>query len=172
MFYCESIDKPEDMHEQDERFAELSACNTKKKQKTVSVKIDTGAKCNVISRALLQHIDPSAHINPSRRANLVAYGGHIIQTLGAADVNFDCGLLRFQVVDRNVKTLLGLRDSVRLGYVTFGPEVHAVVQQEAPELTEFKDLFDTSTIGKLPLVYHMRLDDTMRSKTGATGHEG
>lgn len=158
MFYCESIDKPKDVHEQNERFAELSACNTGRQ---LTVKIDTGAKCNVISKALLQHIDPTAHINCSKRANLVAYGGHIIQTLGVADMNFSCGLLQFQVVDRNVRPLLGLRDSVRLGYVTFGPEVHAVVQQEAPELTEYKDLFDTSTIGKLPVVYHMRLDDTV-----------
>ncbi|CAL8398768.1 unnamed protein product [Arctogadus glacialis] len=63
--------------------------------------------------------------------------------------------------ERNVKPLLGLRDSVRLGYVIFGPEVHAVVQQEAPGLTEYKDLFDTSAIGKLPVVYHMRLDNTV-----------
>lgn len=45
--------------------------------------------------------------------------------------------------------------------MTFGPEVHAVIQQEAPELMEYKDLFDTSTIGKLPVVYHMRLADTV-----------
>ena len=64
-------------------------------------------------------------------------------------------------MDRNVKPLLGLRDSVRLGYVIFGLEVHAVVQQEAPGLTEYKDLFDTSAIGKLPVVYHMRLDNTV-----------
>ena len=88
------------MHEQDERFAELSACNTGGQ---LTVKIDTGAKCNVISRALLQHVDPTAHINLSKRANIVAYGGHIIQTLGVVGMNFSCGLLRFQVVDRNVK---------------------------------------------------------------------
>ena len=158
MFYCESIDKPEDVREQDERFAELSACHSGRQ---LTVKIDTGAKCNVISRALLQYIDPTAHVNLNKRANLVAYGGHIIQTLGAADMVFSCGLLSFQVVDRNVKPLLGLRDSVGLGYVTFGPEVHAVVQQEAPGLTEYKDLFDTSAIGKLPVVYHMRLDNTV-----------
>ena len=96
MFYCESIDKPEDVREQDERFAELSACNTGRQ---LTVKIDTGAKCNVISRALLQYIDPTAHVNLNKRANLVAYGGHIIQTLGTADMVFSCGLLRFQVVD-------------------------------------------------------------------------
>lgn len=67
------------------------------------------------------------------------------------------------ITDRNVKPLLGLKDSVRLRYVTFGPEVHAVIQQEAPEhrYTEYKDLFDTSTIGKLPVVYHVHLDDTV-----------
>ncbi|CAL8289793.1 unnamed protein product [Arctogadus glacialis] len=63
--------------------------------------------------------------------------------------------------ERNVKPLLGLRDSVRLGYVIFGPEVYAVVQQDVPGLTEYKDLFDTSAIGKLPVVYHMRLDNTV-----------
>ncbi len=158
MFYCESIDRPGNVHAQDERFAELSTCNTGRR---LTVKIDNGAKCNVISRALLQHIDPTACIDLDKRANLVAYGGHIIQTLGAADVNFACGLLQFQAVDRNVKPLLGLRDSVKLGYVTFGPEVHAVAQQEVPEPTEYRDLFDTSTVGKLPVVYHMRLDDTV-----------
>ena len=33
--------------------------------------------------------------------------------------------------------------------------------RKRPGLTEYKDLFDTSTIGKLPVVYHMRLDDTV-----------
>ncbi len=34
-------------------------------------------------------------------------------------------------------------------------------QQGAPELTEYKDLFDCSTIGKLPVVYHMHLDPSV-----------
>ncbi|CAL8259140.1 unnamed protein product [Boreogadus saida] len=47
-------------------------------------------------------------------------------------------------------------------------EVYAVVQQEAPGLTESKDLFDTSAIGKLPVEYHMRLDNTVHP-TGSLG---
>ncbi|CAL8285163.1 unnamed protein product [Boreogadus saida] len=35
------------------------------------------------------------------------------------------------------------------------------VLPEAPGLTEYKDQFDTSAIGKLPVVYHMGLDDTV-----------
>lgn len=157
IFYCESIDQPQDVRERDERFAQLSACNTGRQ---LSVKINTGAKCNVLSRASLQQTHPAAHINPGKKANIVAFGGHIIQTLGAADVNFTSSLLQFQVVDRNVKPLLGLRDSVRLGYVTLAPEVHAVIRHETPELLQYKDLFDNSTIGRLPVVYHMHLDYT------------
>ncbi len=60
----------------------------------------------------------------------------------------------------HIKPLLGLRDSVKLGFVHLGPNVHAL-QQVAPVLTEYKDLFDCSTIGKLPVVYHMRLDPSL-----------
>jgi len=63
-------------------------------------------------------------------------------------------------VENNVKPLLGLRDSVKLGFVHLGQNVHDL-QQGAPELTEFKDLFDCSTVGKLPVVYHMRLDPSV-----------
>lgn len=89
-------------------------------------------------------------------------------------MEFTCGPL--QVVDRNVKPLLGFRDSVKLGYVTFSPDVHALSQQEAPELLEYKDLFDNNNIRRLPVVYHMHLDDTashrVRSELCDTGHEG
>lgn len=34
-----------------------------------------------------------------------------------------------------------------------------MLKQEAPEIREYKDLFDTNVIGKLPVIYLMRLDD-------------
>lgn len=77
-------------------------------------------------------------------------------------MEFTCGQLQFQVVERNIKLLLGLRDSVKLGYLTLGPDVFALSQQEAPELLEYRDLFDNNTtIGKFHIVYHMHLDDTL-----------
>ncbi|RXN39425.1 dynein heavy chain axonemal [Labeo rohita] len=154
MFYCESVEVPAD---RGEIFTILSTSNTGKQLK---VKIDTGARCNVLSKGDLQHIDPGAHVDHSHVVNLVAYGGQIIQTLGVTNVNFTCGTLQFHVVDSDVKPLLGLRDSVKLGFVQLGPNVHAL-QQGAPELTEYKDLFDCSTIGKLPVAYHMRLDPSV-----------
>lgn len=95
--------------------------------------------------------------------------------MGVAAVHFTCGTLHFHVVDSDVKPLLGLTDSVKLGFVKLRPNVHAL-QQGAPELTEYKDLFDSSTIGKLPVVYHMHLDDcaphNMCPLAGAISNEG
>ncbi len=143
LFYCESVEVPAD---RGEIFTIQCTSNTGKHLK---VKIDTGARYNLLSRSVLQHIDPDTHVDHSHVVNLVAYGGQIIRTLGVTDVNFTCGTLELHVVDSDVKPLLGLRDSIKLGFLHLGPNVHAL-QQGAPELTEYKDLFDCSTIGKLP----------------------
>lgn len=103
------------------------------------VKVDTGAWCNVLSRGVLQHIDPGTHIDHSHVVNLVAYGGQIVRTLALTDLNFTCGTLKFHVVDSDVKPLLGLRDSIKLGFLQLGLNVHAL-QQGAPELTVYEDL--------------------------------
>lgn len=59
-----------------------------------------------------------------------------------------------------MKPILSLNDNVKLCLVCLGPEVH-VIQQIAQELIEYNDLFDCSTIGKLPVVYHMCLDNSV-----------
>lgn len=75
-------------------------------------------------------------------------------------LNFECEKIQFYVVDHDVKPLLSLSDSFRLGLVRLGPEAHAV-QHGAPEQTDYIDLFDCRTVGKLPVVYHMWLDDSV-----------
>lgn len=54
--------------------------------------------------------DPSFCIHSQKN-----YGGHIIQTLGAADVEFTCSTLQFQVVNRNVKPLFGTQGQFQAG---------------------------------------------------------
>lgn len=54
-----------------------------------------------------------------------------------------------------------LVSGVKQGNVAFGQDVHTLSQQVAPKLTEYKDLFDNNTIGRLPVVYHMSLDDPL-----------
>lgn len=62
----------------------------------------------------------------------------MVQSLGAADVHFSGGVLRFKGVDRDSKPLLGVRDAPAL--VVFISEI-----QEAPELEEDRDLCDSSS---------------------------
>lgn len=152
-FHCESVDL---FANRGEIFTTLSTtCNTQ-----VKLKIDTGAKCNVMSLSALQSIDPRAKIDQSTKVNLIAYGGQTIPTLGTTTLNLSGDTLLFHIVDRNVKSLLGLPDSIRLNLIQLSSEVHAV-QQQASEMTDYEDLFRTDTIGKLPVTYHMRLDESV-----------
>jgi len=152
-FLCESVDLSAN---KGEIFTSLTTnCN-----KQIKLKIDTGAKCNVMSLSTLQHIDSNAQIDQSHRVNLIAYGGHTIQTLGTVTLVLSGGKLQFHIVDGNVKSLLGLPDSMRLNLIQLSPEVHAI-QQQAPEMDEYEDLFRSDTVGKLPVIYHMRLDESV-----------
>ena len=66
--------------------------------------------------------------------------------------------LEFQVVDKLGKNLLGLPDSLRLGIVHLGPEVYEVNTSITPELEVYKDLFDHTSIGKLPIMCKLEVD--------------
>lgn len=150
-FYCETVD---DVSQKGEIFTTVQLTHGLGKLK---LKVDTGAKCNVISAHQLRLIAPSAHINNTEKVNLIAYGGQTIITEGTTILYCEQGQLKFHVVHRNVRPLLGLQDSIAIGLIQLGPQVHAVQNQE-PEVQEFSDLFDTTVLGKLPVVYHMRLD--------------
>ncbi len=113
-----------------------------------------------MSLSTLQHVNHNAQIDQSNRVNLIAYGGQTIQTLGTATLVLSGGQLLFHIVDRDVKSLLGLPDSMRLNLIQLSPEVHAV-QQQAPEMSDYEDLFRTDSVGKLPVMYHLRLDESV-----------
>lgn len=92
----------------------------------------------------------------------MACGGQLIWSEGEATIPCVQGDFVFQIVNLDVKPLLGLPDSIHLGLVTFGPDatVH-FVDEKAPELQEYSDLFDSGKIGKLPVVYHVKLDKSI-----------
>ncbi len=153
-FYCETVD---DVSQRGEIFTTL---HLKHRSGQLKLKVDTGAKCNVISAQQLHLIVPAAHINTNEKVNLIAYGGQTINTEGTTILDCEQGQLKFHVVDRSVRPLLGLQDTIAMGLIQLGPHVHAVANQE-PEVQEFSDLFDTTALGKLPVVYHMRLDESV-----------
>ncbi len=65
--------------------------------------------------------------------------------------------LSFHIVDKKVKTLLGLRDVIEMGLVKLDDEVHEVGLQEHI-LHEYSDVFNDKKLGKLPVTYKMKLD--------------
>ncbi|KAK9530383.1 hypothetical protein VZT92_011888 [Zoarces viviparus] len=94
-------------------------------------------------------MNPNALINPSVIANLIAYGGQGIWTMDFTTLDLNCGWLKFQVVDLDIKPVLDLSDSIKLGLVSIGPEVHTI-QRGTPELS-----------GKLLVLVHMQSDESV-----------
>ena len=130
----------------------------------VEIKIDTGAKCNVITLDIFKRISRNEKIDKTRAVQLVAYGGDTLTTMGS--VMFEVHLpsmsrnLEFRVVDKPVTPLLGLTDSLSLNLIQLHSQVHEVVTTDAFRaaiLHEYKDLF-RGDLGNIPFFYKMRLD--------------
>lgn len=50
--------------------------------KSVELKVDTGAKCNVMDLHTFQHLQKQEKLSMSSTAKLIAYGGNELHTLG------------------------------------------------------------------------------------------
>ena len=130
----------------------------------VEIKIDTGAKCNVITLDIFRRISHNEKIDKTKAVQLVAYGGDTLTTLGS--VNLEVRLpsisrnLEFHIIDKPVTPLLGLMDSLSLNLIQLHSEVHEVDTTDAfcaAILDGYKDLFE-GDLGNIPVVYKMRLD--------------
>ncbi len=84
-FYCETV---ADVSQRGEIFTTL---HLKHRSGQLKLKVDTGAKCNVISAQQLHLIVPAAHINTNEKVNLIAYGGQTINTEGTTILDCEQG---------------------------------------------------------------------------------
>ena len=134
--------------------------------KPVELKVDTGAKCNVMPADLFAQVRQHEKLQSSQGTKLVAYGGEEIHTAGIALLSCHSAgrtyTLQFYIVKRNVQPLLGLPDCLRLSLITLNKEVHQIGISEETSfsrqmLTEYADLFKDE-LGKLPVTYSMKLD--------------
>lgn len=71
-------------------------------------------------------------------------------------------LLQFHVVDKNVKSLLGLPDFLEINLISLKDEVHEIdlnknVNLSQEIFTEYADLFDDE-LGTLPVTYSMKIN--------------
>ena len=70
-------------------------------------------------------------------------------------------VVTFHIVDKPVKAILGLQDSVKLKLLTLSPEVFELCHDSSiPEFHDYADLFD-NTFGRLPMEYKMTVDPTI-----------
>ena len=141
-FHCDIIDDPSN---KEAIHIDLTIMNTKA---VLTVKIDTGAKINCISKNNLKRVNKDAKINSAVKVNLIAYGGQQIETVGTTTLRTNKGDIMFHVINRDVKFNLIQQDA----------EVHSIVN---PVIDDYSDLFDNIVLGKLPMDYHMRLDPTV-----------
>lgn len=150
---------------QERRRKEEVSCTVHVNGKPLEFKVDTGAKCNVLSREALAQIQHKERLDTSKKTKLVTYGGDEIPSAGS--VLLSCQLakqpynLRFQVIERDVQPLLGLRDSLHMGLVTLSKEVHQRHLEKGPEFAchifqDYADLF-RDEVGTLPITYKMTL---------------
>lgn len=142
-------------------------CSLTVNGKPLELKIDTGAKCNVISIETYRAVNKEEKINETSKATLVAYGGTVIETKGT--VMLQCltskrksHLLEFHVVDKNVKSLLGLPDCLKMNLISLKEEVYAIdfnknVSLPQEIFTEYAELFDDE-LGSLPVTYSMKIN--------------
>lgn len=141
-------------------------CTARINSRDINLKIDTGAKCNVLPLQHFKQVKAKEAINKAKAVNLIAYGGERFSTLGTVDLLSKIGeiseIITFQVIDRQAMPILGLNDSLRLGLIELDSKVHEVGTDEEDAfreeiLHEYADLFDDQ-LGTLPARYIMRID--------------
>ena len=135
------------------------------------MKVDTGAKCNVMSLDTFKGLNNGKQLVQQRKAaSLAAYGGTRIETSGIATLqcclNEQNHLLPFFIVDRAVQPLLGFRACMEMEVVKICPDVHQVSVEgymdfSSQKFVQYKDLF-SNELGGLPVMYSMTLDPNIQ----------
>ena len=147
-------------------------CTAKINGNTTELKIDTGAKCNVMKLHTLQKLcGNKTDIDRSQVSHIIAYSGDSFSTIGIATLDCTVGSstarVQFQIVDRPVSNILGLKDALKMNLLKLHNEVHELELHEVSDTYESqiyahnKDLFSDDELGHLPVTYRMKLDENV-----------
>ena len=127
------------------------------------MKLDTGAKCNVVSKQILDEIG-ATHLLKKSSAKIVSYGGHKTDVLGHATLLSEykgkLHVLPFYVTEQPEQPLLGLQACQELNLMQRINKVNPVTTKSL--MTEFADLFDNSSLGCLPAPYTIKIMENAR----------
>ena len=144
---------------------EINVTAVYNKHSSFELKIDSGAKCNVISIETIKTLKTTEkiRITSCNSVTLVTYSGDTMKTLGTCELpltiaGVDATLL-FQVVTMKKKALIGVKDALKLKLITTHPEVHELNDYHGvpPDIYDkYGELF-SDLPGTLPVVYKMKL---------------
>ena len=128
-------------------------------QKT-AFKIDTGAQCNVIPKCKYHQV--SKMPLQKSMANLVAFGGHKLNTAGKASVQCQYRgkqyTIEFEVIDQDVPCILGLDTCIEMNVVQ---RIDTVDEQAGAIYEKYSDVFDgLGCINNIQ--YHINIDQTCK----------
>lgn len=130
----------------------------------VKLKLDTGAKCNVLPKNLFDKITQGRREVTKTNVKLISYSGDSVQTVGQAVL--ECVYkdskyrLLFHIAQKDVKPILGLPDCERMGMVKRIIDVNPVVSN-VDVFNDYPDLFD-GKLGCLPVQYHITLNPSVK----------
>ena len=144
---------------------EINVTAVYNKHSSFELKIDSGAKCNVISIETIKTLKTTEkiRITSCNSVTLVTYSGDTMKTLGTCELPLTIAgvdeTLLFQVVTMKKKALIGVKDALKLKLITTHPEVHELNDNHGvpPDIYDkYGELF-SDLPGTLPVVYRMKL---------------
>ena len=155
--------------------------------KPLKLKVDTGAKCNVLPKYIIDSLNICNKIDHTKRVKLISYSGNTIDTIGQIHLcckyNGNIHDLLFQVIDQSFEPLIGLQSSLDLNVVTIN-NANSVLQasslgthnlhdnrtiiSEAHIGQCYKDIFGTD-LGKLPVEYRMKTNPCFYARQSQNG---
>ena len=120
----------------------------------VKVKLDTGAKCNVIPKSIFNQIRSNDTLQKSN-TKIVSYGGHKMDV--CSEYKEKMYVLRFYVIDSDECPILGLKACQELNLIQRVNEMKLTTTESI--MQEYADVFDNKTLGCLPVQHTINLKE-------------
>ena len=130
--------------------------------KPLTMKIDTGSQCNVMSLSTYKSV--SRNPLEKSKTRLVTYSGHKLSTSGKIVLTISYKgkfyPVLFQIVDKNVTTILGSKSSVDMNMVSRIYAVNMQNQSSHDIIQEYSEVFEG--LGCLEGKYKIHTDESVR----------
>ena len=132
--------------------------NVKICKKTVSMKLDTGAQCNVLPLHIYNQISDRP-LKPSK-SRLVSYSGHRLNTVGKVTLLVSTKNkyvpIEFEIVKDKLTPLFGLKACLELNLISRLFSLNCENTSSEEILENYRDVFEG--LGCLPTEYRIRLE--------------